>query len=129
MQRIKAWAAKHPGFEVCLWVDKESTSPENLDKYYSEYGFDQDPKITLLDITEEGVVDEFSRYHIDKLYPNYGASSDILRYNILVKYGGAYFDSDIEVNENTKPLNYDGLFDSPDEKYSASVILLKDKQL
>jgi mannosyltransferase OCH1-like enzyme len=35
------------------------------------------------------------RYEIDRLRPNYGASSDLLRYLILYSFGGAYFDSDV----------------------------------
>lgn len=112
VQRIKTWAAKHPDFETYLWVDKETTSKEKLDQYYARYKFNEAPKIVLVDITEEAVVDGYSRYHIDGLVPNYGASSDILRYSILSKYGGAYFDSDVLATEDTKPLNHDGLFDS-----------------
>lgn len=108
--RIKAWAAKNPDFEIWLWIDKKTTSKEKLDEYYSSHYFHETPEIVLKDITEEEVVDEYSRYHIDKLEPNYGASSDLLRYSILKKYGGAYFDSDVIVTEESKPLNHAGLF-------------------
>ena len=115
IERIKAWAVKNPDFEVWLWIDNKTTSKEKLNVYYSQYKFSEYPKIILKDITQEEVVDEYSRYHIDKLVPNYGASGDLLRYSILFKIGGAYFDSDICVTDDTKPLNYNGLFDS-DEK-------------
>ncbi|MBA3535918.1 MAG: hypothetical protein H0T84_04820 [Tatlockia sp.] len=111
--RIKAWADKNPDFETFLWIDKKTTT--RLADYYSIFEFNENPKIILKDITEEGVVDEYSRYHIDRLRPNYGASSDLLRYSILSKIGGAYFDSDETVDNETNPLNYEGLFDSDEE--------------
>ena len=113
--RIRVWAAKHPCFNVYLWIDRATTSTETLAQYNSRYHFDEISNITLKDITEERVVDEFSRYHLDKLMPNYGASSDLLRYRILCEFGGAYFDSDVETSDEKYPLNYDGLFDSPEK--------------
>ena len=110
--RIKAWAAKHRDFAIYLWIDKATTAAEKLSEYDTHYQFNHIANLHLKDITEEAVVDEFSRYHIDKLQPNYGASSDILRYSILCKFGGAYFDSDIETSDEKQPLNYDGLFDT-----------------
>lgn len=52
-------------------------------------------RIKLKDIEEEKVTTPCIRYEIDRLTPNYGASSDMLRYQILWKFGGGYFDSDI----------------------------------
>lgn len=114
-KRIKAWAAKNSDFETYLWIDKMTTPKEKLEEYYWRYCFNETPKIILKDISEEAISDEYSRYHIDKLEPNYGASSDLLRYNILKKYGGAYFDSEVIVTEESKSLNHTGLFDL-DEK-------------
>jgi hypothetical protein len=114
-KRIKAWAKKNPGFEVVLWIDSASTPKDLLDKYNQDpYRFNDDPKIVLRDISDEKekIADEYSRYHIDKMVPNYGSSSDIIRYAILKKYGGALFDSDVLVDDKTKPLNYDDLFES-----------------
>lgn len=51
--------------------------------------------ITIKDITKEKMVSSNIRYEIDKIDPNYGASSDLLRYKILHTYGGAYFDTDV----------------------------------
>lgn len=48
------------------------------------------------------------RYEIERFHPNYGASSDILRYLILTTYGGAYFDSDVLVGKHPIPLNHFG---------------------
>ncbi len=110
---VKEWARKNPEFETILWVDKKTTPPELLEKYKTKYKFDEDPKIILKDINEEGVADEYSRYHIDHLEPNYGASSDILRYAILKKFGGVYLDSDILAGK--LKLNHDHLFDNPDK--------------
>ncbi len=110
--RIKDWAIKNPDFKTYLWIDKKTTSASILQEYYHRYKFHEAPVILLNDIGEGMVEDEYSRYYIDKLNPNYGASSDLLRYSILIRYGGAYFDSDVIVDESVKPLNYAGLFDS-----------------
>lgn len=40
-------------------------------------------------------------YEIGKFNPNYGASSDMLRYLILYIYGGAYFDADVAPGRNS----------------------------
>lgn len=107
---VKAWAKTHhaQGFEVRIWID-ETHAPGTRARY-ADFGLPCDvPKITLPDITAEGVSSPHVRYEIDRLRSNYGASSDMLRYNILYRFGGAYFDSDVHPGAHT--LNHDGLFD------------------
>lgn len=87
---IQEWQDKNPDFQIWLWIDKATTSSQVFKNYKQEC-----PWITLKDITEEKMVDEFIRYEIDRLIPNYGASSDLLRYKILYQFGGAYFDTDV----------------------------------
>jgi hypothetical protein len=61
-----------------------------------------DPNIIFLkDISALNQNDDmdYIRYEIEKPNPNYGASSDLLRYKILYEYGGAYFDSDVSPGE------------------------------
>lgn len=66
--------------------------------------------IIVKDIQEENMRDEYVRYEIDRLDPNYGSSSDLLRYNILHKYGGVYIDC-TDVAPNIKnPLENTNLF-------------------
>jgi hypothetical protein len=105
---VKAWAAAHTAerFAVYIWID-EQFMPGTRDRY-REFGLPS-AVIQLKDITQEGVSSPHVRYEIDRFRPNYGASSDMLRYNILARFGGAYFDSD--VNPGVVTLNHDGLFD------------------
>jgi hypothetical protein len=112
MEVVSKWAQKNPEFKVYLWVEK-NTANEDMPKIYEE-NFTQEeiifydellyieensqtkPTIILKDINNAKLRDECITYEIDKLTPNYGASSDLLRYKILFMYGGAYFDSDVE---------------------------------
>lgn len=109
---IKAWRDKNPDFQIIVWIDKQTTPADELAKYNNIYQFDK-LNIALKDITEAGVADEHIRYEIDRIRPNYGASSDLLRYNILAKFGGAYFDSDVLPGK--KRLNHNNFFDKTNE--------------
>lgn len=72
----------------------------------SSYEGQQAP-VVIQDIGElrQGAV----AFEIEQLRPNVGASSDLLRYNILWLYGGAYFDSDVGPNP-AQSLAESGLF-------------------
>ena len=130
-QRVRDWANKHPGFQIYVWVDYISASGDTLEEQKAQV--EQEYKkslwlensdlgllgscnnIKLKDVYEDlynsnpdvDLAYKFFRYEIDRLRPNYGASSDILRYKILYELGGAYFDSDILVGENTLDQNAD----------------------
>jgi mannosyltransferase OCH1-like enzyme len=107
---VKSWAVAHQAddFEIWIWID-ETFSPGTRAQY-GAFGLPSAaPRIVLCDITALGVSSPHVRYEIDRLRSNYGASSDMLRYNILYRYGGAYFDSDVHPGART--LNHDGLFD------------------
>lgn len=105
---------KNPSFEIWLWVDKKTEPfnnlPQFIDNYMKNFSTvlaDLPPdeqkgilnRIKFKDIEEEAVADKFVRYEIDRLRPNYGKSSDVLRYGISCKFGGAYFDSDVHPSE------------------------------
>lgn len=120
IQCLVDWKAKNKDFEVILWVDKSTTSKKVIEDYLS-----QDPPngfkgtgVVLKDIHEQEVSSPHIDYEINRLWPNYGSSSDLLRYNILEKFGGVYFDSDVSPGE--QPLNHDGFFD----KAQGAVFLL-----
>lgn len=121
---VSEWAKQNPRFAIYLWVDaktsgKSGTDQEKLIHMAKEYfeifkeylgaetkisyqsnHFGQTnqttARIILKDIEEEKVSDKCVRYEIERARPNYGASSDKLRYRILYLFGGAYFDSDIK---------------------------------
>ncbi len=104
-------------FQAWLWVDNKTATkslvtdykklfgqnevivldkPENTTSILTETG----PCLTLKDIREHKLSDEYVTYEIEKLRPNYGSSSDLLRYNILFQYGGFYCDcTDVAVGK------------------------------
>jgi hypothetical protein len=95
IQNVVTWANANPDFSVNIWID-EVTDPDVYEKYTRQFEklFPREKfnNIHLKDINRKGVVTPEIRYELDGLWPNYGASSDMLRYNILSKKGGAYFD-------------------------------------
>jgi hypothetical protein len=106
MERVFEWANHYPNFEIAIWVEAASVR-DGMDKIKRHF-FDllevcpnvrlKDIQADLCDLTISDIGSEYNeyvQYELDRLRPNYGASSDILRYKILYEYGGAYFDSDI----------------------------------
>jgi hypothetical protein len=125
IQTVLAWKEKNPSFNVWLWVDKRSVSSEEVwKKSLEDYQGMISNNIRIKDVEnveddEMILTDEFSRYEIDRLRPNYGASSDLLRYEILFQYGGAYFDSD--VTPGLVSLEESGLFGKDYDRHYLSV--------
>jgi hypothetical protein len=80
-------------------------TPEQIErtkKIYAEK-FGHIPTFQLKDIDRPDesnlklqVMDDFSRYELTRMRPNYGSFSDVLRYRLLYQYGGGYFDSDVK---------------------------------
>lgn len=109
-------ALANPEWKQYIWVD-EKTDPEVISSNYYKDAFArllQDEEfekcgeeikkkvLTNLFIQDiKALRDEYISYEIDKLTPNYGSSSDLLRYIILYIYGGAYFDTDVYAGTNT----------------------------
>lgn len=102
---VLRWHVANPDFQVFIWVDKK-TAPGYWFDYYmkrlkivANYCFIGDvvklDKIVFKDIEEEEISTPLVRYEIDRLRPNFGASSDILRIRALYKYGGFYADTDV----------------------------------
>ncbi len=118
MQRILGWQAANPNFAVYLWIDKKGTSEAIWKAYESQFqalkvdlNFPQELSIPSIKCIEEEKISEFIiRHEIDQLLPNYGAASDLLRYRLLYRYGGAYFDCDILNGKNS--LQESGLFEA-----------------
>jgi hypothetical protein len=106
---IQQWVTRNPDFQICLWQDRVGTAAEalsatvhhleQLDLTVSHNAEDK-PQVLIKDITEAGVVSDMARYEIDRMRPNYGAASDILRYRILHMYGGMYVDTDVNPPES-----------------------------
>lgn len=92
---FKEWLNQNQGFQGVIYVDKATTPKESLDAFAQQITADGS-KIELRDITEAGVSDDYVRYEIDRMTPNYGKSSDLIRYNALYKHGGFYIDSDVQ---------------------------------
>lgn len=114
MQTIALWALKNPDFKIYLWVD-EKTSGSSIEKIQQRYQSDfkaaykiiceqngqavsEIPNVLhIKDIRQEGICakeNDVVDYELDRVDPNYGASSDILRLR-LSTVGGVYADSDV----------------------------------
>ncbi len=107
---VAAWADANKDFKIYIWVDYLTAqgSSINAKKLEVQEHFADIIKvrgnIIIQDVREnlffhyhyrnEKVYDYFN-YEVQRVRPNYGASSDILRYSILYNIGGAYFDSDV----------------------------------
>lgn len=126
MNNLAKWAYANPNFKIILWVDDKVVPPEmslaDMQELYVKQFTeaylklaDQEESIseirTRIDVKsiredkvcpqEQDAVD----YAIDRLDPNYGLSSDLLRYRILHKYGGFYFDVTDVIPGGSKNLN------------------------
>jgi len=76
-ERLKdTWVKQHPGWNIKVWSDKDA----------EEFGL-------------------INKMKYDN-FPNYGVKSDILRYEILYKYGGIYIDTDFECFQSFDDLLY-----------------------
>lgn len=112
------WMLDNPGFKVFLWVDPK-TCATTFSQLEQQYRHDFTEKyhdlnksdrhdvdnFIVKDCRQEGVcaeVDNIVDYELGKIVPNYGASSDIVRYRALLKYGGSYFDFDVLPASNLK---------------------------
>src|SRR5687767_9988573 len=83
-ERIKKWMDQNPDFSFTLWVDKVGTSDDIIKEYQSTFHvYLNKNQLQIRDITEAGVSTPQVRYEIDRLRPNYGSASDLLRLNIL----------------------------------------------
>src|SRR3990167_6014854 len=123
MYMILCWHLLNPDCELTIWVDPKTTNQKTIQAYpekleelatqffqglqaekqnmtvYQEKLQNLREKLTVKDINEFIHTPDYLdpvRYEIDQLYPNYGASSDLLRYRILEEKGGIYFDFDIQ---------------------------------
>ncbi len=109
--KINDWARLNPSFKIFLWIDSTS-APTDLSVHYREQFSNLGSRLELHDISKFSAHELYPcvRYEIDKLMPNYGASSDIVRYLGLYQYGGAYFDSDVTPNPDFS-LEASGIFE------------------
>jgi hypothetical protein len=90
---IVKWTVKNPGATFVLWTDNREMSPETL-------SWCREHRVHLVHIDDvfsnedKMQCDEhyrLSRYHLPA---GWGSASDILRYNILDRFGGVYIDVD-----------------------------------
>ena len=105
LERVILWAIQHVDFKVFIWTDPSSIFEGMCAiqaHFESAFGARVVSNIEIRDINKDllsfakvNFAESFIRYEIERLRPNYGASSDMIRYAALFIYGGAYFDSDI----------------------------------
>lgn len=96
-ESVMSWARANRTFKIYLWVDKVTDA--EVEEYYQSgsilASLIASNQLILKDIEQEEIADKYIRYEINRLKPNFGKSSDKLRYRCLYKFGGVYFDSDI----------------------------------
>jgi len=108
LAKIRQWSVLNPNIKVILWLDKQGANNNAIygKKYLQVFEkpeklVTQNSEISIKDIQtlSETVKGnnywECIRYEIDKLRPNYGAASDLIRLAVLEELGGAYYDSDV----------------------------------
>ncbi len=111
LNNILQWANLNKEFQINLWMDNEGAKINSI--FGSQFmGAVKDTETVLsatLNLLNNIIVKDIGelkdientfywdciRYEIDKLRPNYGAASDLLRLIILERFGGAYYDSDV----------------------------------
>lgn len=98
VETIRRWCELNPDFTIRFWVDSVGTRHDIIDNYAQERYFKiymEQGQFFFHDVSKDpGVICPEIRYEIDRFRPNYGAASDLMRYFILAKYGGVYFDGD-----------------------------------
>ena len=107
LKLVERWIAflKSKGFKYYFWIDPLGTNqeqPEMLPKQevmLTQAGIEKEAIKDIAEIKNE-ISMQIIRYEIDKLRPNYGTASDLIRYEILKKYGGVYLDSDIDLPDD-----------------------------
>jgi mannosyltransferase OCH1-like enzyme len=99
------WQEKHPLWTHILWTDHDAnfqygnviTTEEELRNELA----DEQPKKLVVDITLFPLL----KKDLIETATNYGEKSDILRYEILFKFGGVYADTDLECLESLDQLH------------------------
>jgi Glycosyltransferase sugar-binding region containing DXD motif len=83
---IKSFVAKNPGWKAWVWCDQASMGANHA--VFSA----KDPNVEVkpIDTNVAGLAPA------PVTAPSYGATSDVLRYQILLQNGGCYVDSDAE---------------------------------
>lgn len=130
LQNTINWARNNSDFKILLWVDAWNEERKEVDLtkleyivtqyrmlfkelgghnppfvFFNELPPDYKPQgvapVLIRDITQHGMVNEAIRFEIDMVQPNYGASSDQLRYRILYNHGSGYFDADVSPGKDS----------------------------
>ena len=86
----ETWLVQHPTWKHILWTD--NTAIQHNPNFHKKYG----------DIYEERNIHELGKLKNQALYDeakNYGERSDIIRFEILDRFGGLYTDIDYECFE------------------------------
>jgi hypothetical protein len=79
VELVKGWIAKHPGWRVKFWTDRQRPLPH--------------PEMEL------HLIKDFAFLKLEKRFnqsDNFGEKSDVLRYEILFHEGGVYVDHDVQ---------------------------------
>lgn len=89
------------GWKHFLWIQSKDLLPEFVER------ISQNPDITIMEIDENFKQEMTNRTEYEDALSRlkFGMSSDILRLEILKKYGGIYLDTDYEAFQSFKGIN------------------------
>ncbi|MBI2743032.1 MAG: hypothetical protein HYX48_03865 [Chlamydiales bacterium] len=88
VENVRGWIAKHPGWTINFWTDRERPLPC--------------PGMKLKLVRDFNFLMLESCYHKTD---NYGEKSDVLRYEILYQEGGVYVDHDVKCFKSFDSMN------------------------
>jgi ankyrin repeat protein len=107
-EHMKSWAKNSKAklndkWEHYFWVNSKDALPETV-KALSEAGF------IFKEVSELGEIYLQNEYQKAVEERKFGLASDMLRYEILNKHGGLYFDTDYELVNDFSKLHYNSDF-------------------
>ena len=94
--RIKRWVAKNPGWKAIVWCDPATMGANNAVLSAQNPSVEVKPIDVNAAPIPLGCCSGADR-------TGFAASSEVLRYQILLKNGGCYFDSDLEPGDPLPP--------------------------
>ena len=104
---VEKWHTNRPELQIILWTDQRDMTKETKE-WCTRFNI----KLVHIDDVFSGEYsmecDREYRLERGKIPPNWGAATDILRYNILYKFGGIYSDVDLRASLLKLPYESDG---------------------
>jgi len=101
----KTWLDRHTDWTFIFWTDRPINDPDA----YCVYSFQELEVVLEQGMHKRIVVDvhalEFDNRYMFDATKNYGERSDILKWEVVYRYGGVYIDTDFECYQPLDPLH------------------------